>query len=88
MKPIRMCTVCRKRQEKEKYIRIVRDENNNAIYDENHKINSRAIYFCKDIKCIGKAFDMINKNKLSVKIPLDKDSLINTLKNVENELGE
>ena len=49
MKPIRMCTVCRKRQEKEKYIRIVRDENNNAIYDENHKINSRAIYFCKDI---------------------------------------
>ena len=88
MKPIRMCTICRKKQEKENYIRIVCDENNNAIYDKNQKINSRAIYFCKDKKCIEKTFDMINKNKLSVKIPLDKDSLINTLKNVENELGE
>lgn len=88
MKPIRMCTICRKRQEKENYIRIVCDENNNTIYDKNQKINARAIYICKDKICINKAFDMINKNKLSVKIPVNKDSLINTLKNVENELGE
>lgn len=88
MKPIRMCTVCRKRQEKEKCIRIVSDENSNAIYDINQKINARAIYFCKEKKCIDKALDMINKNKLSIKIPVEKDNLINTLKNVENELGE
>lgn len=88
MKPIRMCTVCRKRQEKECLFRIICDNNNNAIYDKNHKLNSRAIYICKDRKCIGKAIDMINKNKLSVKIPVNKDSLIDILKNVENELGE
>ena len=46
------------------------------------------MYICKDKKCIEKAIDMINKNKLSVKIPEDKDSLTNILKNVENELGE
>lgn len=88
MKPIRMCTVCKKRQEKEKLFRIVCDNSNTAIYDEIQKINSRAMYICKDKKCIEKAIDMINKNKLSVKIPVDKDSLTNILKNVENELGE
>lgn len=88
MKPIRMCTVCRKRQEKDKYFRIVCDNSNNAIYDKNQKNSSRAIYICRDKNCICKALEMLNKNKLSVKIPVNKDSLINTLKNVENELGE
>lgn len=88
MKPIRMCTVCRKRQDKENYFRIVRDSNNNAVYDKNQKVNSRAIYICKEKKCIEKALIMINKNRLSIKIPVNKDSLINILKNVENELGE
>lgn len=87
MKPIRMCTVCKKRDEKENLFRIVSD-NNNAICDKDYKINSRAMYICKNKKCIDKAIDMINKNKLSIKIPLNRDSLINTLKNVENELGE
>lgn len=88
MKPIRMCIVCKKRQEKKNYFRIVSDNSNNAIYDKNQKINSRAIYVCKSRECIYKALEMINKNKLSIKFPVSKDSLIDTLKNVENELGE
>ena len=82
-----MCTVCRKKQEKENYFRIIND-NNTAIYDKNQKVNSRAIYICKSKECIIKALEMINKNKLSIKIPVNRDSLINILKNVENELGE
>ena len=88
MEPIRMCIVCRKRQNKKNCFRIVSDNDNNIIYDKNQKINSRAVYICKSKECIENALNMLNKNKLFIKIPINKDSLINTLKNVENELGE
>jgi hypothetical protein len=88
MKPIRMCAFCRKRNEKDKYFRIVSDVNGNAIYDKEQKINSRAIYFCKSKECIGKTINMLNKNKMLLKLSINKDSLIDILKNVENELGE
>lgn len=88
MESIRTCIACRKRNLKNECIRIVSDNNGNAIYDKSGKINSRGIYFCKSIDCIKKAINLENKNKLNVKISVTKDSLLNTLKNVENELGE
>lgn len=88
MKPVRMCTVCRKRDEKSQCIRIVSDENKKAVYDKEQKINARAIYFCKSKVCIEKAMNMLNKNKMIIKISVDKESLKDILKNVENELGE
>ena len=88
MKPIRTCIVCRKKIHKNELLRIVSDINGNAIYDKEQKINSRGIYICKSKNCIEKVFSLINKKKLNLKISLNNDSLINTLKYVENELGE
>jgi predicted RNA-binding protein YlxR (DUF448 family) len=84
----RTCVICRKKNNKQKMIRIVCDENGNAIYDKNQKENSRGIYFCKDKQCIGKLEKIILKNKFKNKINVDKESLINMLNKIGYELGE
>lgn len=88
MEPIRTCIVCRKKRNKNKLLRIVSDINGNAIYDSNQNCNSRGIYICKSKECIERVFSLINKKKLNLKISINNDSLIDTLKYVENELGE
>lgn len=49
-KSIRTCIVCKKKTEKPLLLRLVRI-NGELIIDENQKINSRAVYLCKDINC-------------------------------------
>lgn len=88
MNPIRMCICCKKRQEKHDLIRIISNEKNEAMYDNEQKINSRAIYICSSKECIDKAINLIEKRKLILKISVNNNSLINVLKHVENELGE
>ncbi len=57
-KPIRMCVSCRERKEKQNLIRL--SQSNNQIVVDNSKQNSsRAIYVCKDEKCIAN----LKKNK-------------------------
>lgn len=51
MKPLRMCTVCRKRQEKADLIRVVR-VNNTIMIDKDGKLQGRGAYICKDSECI------------------------------------
>lgn len=51
-KPIRMCVSCRKRAEKDNFIRIS-SQNNIAAIDQNKTNASRAIYVCKEEKCIN-----------------------------------
>ena len=86
--PTRSCIICRKKNEKRNLLRIVSDENNMAILDKTQKVNKRAIYFCKNIKCIEKAKNILEKGKLKVKIGINKDSLEVLLNEVRNELGE
>ena len=86
--PTRSCIVCRKKNEKSNLLRIVSDENNNAIFDRNQNINKRAIYLCSDIKCIEKAKISLEKGKLKLKIGINKDSFEVLLNEVKNELGE
>lgn len=86
--PTRSCIVCRIKNEKQKLLRVVSDDKKQAIIDKNQKINQRAIYFCKDKKCIEKAISMIEKGKLKLKIGINLDSLKVLLNDVENELGE
>lgn len=88
MKLCRSCIVCRQRANKSELYRIVSNENNNAILDKEQKINSRGIYICKNKKCIDNCLKMIEKNKLKLKISVDKISLISVIKDVEEELGE
>lgn len=48
----RMCVSCKKRLPKEELIRISSDKQN-AIIDQSKKQTSRAIYICKNEKCIN-----------------------------------
>ncbi|MCL2621585.1 MAG: YlxR family protein [Firmicutes bacterium] len=51
----RMCVVCRKREQKENLIRIVKTADGN-VQDTTYKIQSRGLYICKDNKeCHEKA---------------------------------
>lgn len=87
MRPTRCCIVCKKRDYKDNLVRIV-SINNSAKYDKNKKENKRAIYLCKDVNCMSKAIKLIDKNKLNVKINVDKESLKNIIKEILDELGE
>lgn len=86
--PTRSCVVCKKKNEKSNLLRIVSDENKEAILDKEQKINKRAIYFCKSIDCIEKANKMIEKGKLKSKIGINTNSLEVLLNEVKSELGE
>ncbi|MDD3304144.1 MAG: YlxR family protein [Clostridia bacterium] len=87
MEPIRSCDICKNKVPKSKLLRIV-SKNHQAILDENQKMNTRGIYFCNNKKCLEKAQKMLDRNKLTVKINVDKESLKKVLEEVESELGE
>ncbi len=57
-KPVRMCVSCRERHEKDDLIRLS-ISNNEIIVDNEKAYNSRAIYVCKNEKCISN----LKKNK-------------------------
>ena len=51
MKPLRMCTVCRKRFEKKDLIRVVRTPDG-AVPDLNGTLPGRGAYLCKSWDCL------------------------------------
>lgn len=88
MKSCRTCIVCRQKRNKKEFFRIVSNDENKAYYDKTQKYNSRGIYLCKSKECLEKSIKLIDKNKLNIKISVDKISLKSVIKDVENELGE
>lgn len=88
MKPCRTCIACKQKKNKEELFRITANEKGIAKYDRTQKINSRGIYLCKDKKCLEKCIKLLEKNKLNIKVSVDKNSLESVIKDVENELGE
>ncbi len=88
MNPTRSCIACRRKKDKSQLFRIVARDDKEAIYDKTAKISSRGIYICKDTKCIEKCEKLINKDKLSVKISINNNSLLEVLENLKSELGE
>lgn len=88
MKPYRSCILCKNKIEKEKLARFVADENNEARYDNLQKINARGIYLCKNKNCLEKCIKLMEKNKMKIKISVEKESLKKAIQDVENELGE
>ena len=88
MIPIRCCIACKTRKNKEDFIRIVADKEKNAIIDTNQNINSRGIYICKDKKCINNLQKAILKNRVTLKINVDLDSILEVLKELGEEVWE
>ena len=87
MHPLRSCIICRKKKIKSDLYRIV-NENNHLILDRMQKINARGIYMCKDINCINKCEKMLERKKISFKIEVTTEELLNILNCLKNELGE
>lgn len=87
MNPTRSCILCRKKNDKSKLFRIV-SKNLEAYFDSTQKINQRGIYICKDIKCIEKCCRNLEKNKLNVKIPVSKESLLGVLEYLKKKLED
>ena len=88
MIPIRCCIACKTRKNKEDFIRIIADKEKNAIIDTNQNINSRGIYICKDKKCINNLQKAILKNRVTLKINVDLDSILEVLKELGEEIWE
>lgn len=60
--PTRTCVACRRKADKATLLRIVLADGRGTI-DYAQKINSRAIYICKGVKCLNKATKNKNNNK-------------------------
>lgn len=50
-----MCVGCREMKEKRQLVRVVRDENGEALLDLTGKMNGRGAYVCPDPECLKKA---------------------------------
>ncbi|MEG2310503.1 MAG: YlxR family protein [Clostridia bacterium] len=87
MDHIRSCIACRKKSNKENLIKIV-SRNKQAIYDIKQNMDTRSIYLCKDKKCFEKCIKSLENSKLKIKIELDKEKLIELIKNIDIELEE
>lgn len=53
--PERTCIGCNEKKEKNKLIRIVKDQEGNINVDLTGKANGRGAYICKNIECLEKA---------------------------------
>lgn len=53
--PERTCIGCNEKKEKNKLIRIVKDQEGNIDVDLTGKSNGRGAYICKNIECLEKA---------------------------------
>lgn len=80
---IRSCISCKNKKSKEELLRIVTDKDKNAVLDEKQIINKRAIYLCKDEKCIENMLKLLNKNKIKLKIEMNYDSLVKLLESLK-----
>ncbi len=66
----RTCMGCNAKKDKNDFIRIIKNKNNQVEIDLTGKKEGRGIYICKDINCLKKAM----KNKRMLRI-LEIDSL-------------
>lgn len=79
---IRTCVVTRAKEKKERLIRLAKIESNNTyVFDENQKMQSRAIYIVKTYE----ALDKLSKNK---KYNISSEELMKILKYLEKNIKE
>ncbi|MEG0073538.1 MAG: YlxR family protein [Clostridia bacterium] len=84
-KNTRMCLMCRKRQEKTNYIRLIAN-NNNVVIDKTNNSQCRSVYICNLADCIDKLKKRKNIENM-FKIALKNKEIMMSESNV-NELIE
>lgn len=68
--PIRKCTGCGERFQKNSLVRIVKTPSGEIVLDKTGKISGRGAYICKSSKCLKKAEKAQRLDRsLSAKIP-------------------
>lgn len=77
----RTCVACRTKNTKDNLLRIVADENGNAVLDETQKMNTRAIYICNNKNCINRLSKAKDITKC-VKIKVKQESIQELLRNL------
>lgn len=73
--PERTCAICRKKNEKHNLYRLSKIDDKNYVFDKEQKKQTRAIYVCKTLECLGK-LSKHNKYKMDSKDLLEMLSLI------------
>lgn len=59
----RTCIVCRKKDDKETFIKVVFNKSGEILIDENKKLEGRGAYICNDVNCINKCAKVRAFNK-------------------------
>ena len=54
MTPQRTCIVCRKKGEKENFLKIVKSKDGSIAIEKDKKLDGRGAYVCKDGECAKK----------------------------------
>ena len=54
MNPQRSCIVCRRKSEKEDFIKIVKNKKGEIAIETTKKLDGRGAYICKNIECAKK----------------------------------
>lgn len=74
--PERSCIICRAKKEKLDLFRLAKDKETFYKFDKEQKIQSRAVYMCKSINCLGKIAKH-NKVKLAAEDLISMLNIIN-----------
>lgn len=89
-KPERTCIICRKKGNKEDFLRIAVSKNK-YVFDKNQKKQSRGYYCCKDVSCLSrlrqhKMIKLENEELLSMLSEVNKASknILNILRSMKN----
>ncbi|MCR5147028.1 MAG: YlxR family protein [Clostridia bacterium] len=78
--PQRTCIGCNEKKDKNEFIRIVKDNQNNISIDKTGKANGRGAYICDNIDCLEKAIKN-KKIEKSFKMNID-ESVYENLRNM------
>lgn len=71
-KPIRTCIVCRKKGNKEDFIKIVKNKNGTFCVAKEKQLDGRGAYVCKNTECIEKCLKTKALNRVfKTNVPLE-----------------
>lgn len=54
MTPLRTCIACRKKGEKNNFIKVVKNKDGSIAIEKDKKLEGRGAYLCKNIECVKK----------------------------------
>ena len=76
--PERSCLICRAKKNKFDLFRIAKLDEESYVYDKDYKKQTRGIYVCKSLACLGK----LSKHR---KVKLSSDDLLKMLNFINKE---